>query len=81
MYIYTENFPIEGVPTHPNCHLFQSRLNSLSVIFYQIVGKMCSPSHFISDFLLDFSVEVEQVLSEISEIIQYVESRGHLITF
>merc|ERR1712082_98390 len=47
---------------------------------------MCSPSQcrliiFISDFLLDFSAEVQKVLSEISEIVQYVESRGHLITF
>ena len=86
MDIYTCNFPIQGVPNKPNSYLYQSRFNSLSSIFDQIVSKMCSPSKcqlliFVSDFLLDFSVEAEQVLSEICEIINFVESKGHLITF
>ena len=36
---------------------------------------------FVSDFQLEFSVPVETVVRQLQEIVQYVESRGHLITF
>ena len=44
-------------------------------------ANQCRLIIFVSDFALDFSTSIEQVLSELQEIIQYVESRGHLITF
>ncbi len=44
-------------------------------------ANQCRLIIFVSDFVLDFSTDLEQVLSKIQEIIQYVESRGHLITF
>ena len=86
MEIYTCNFTIQGVPNKTNCYLYQSRLTSLSLIRDQIVAKMCPPSQcrlliFVSDFMLDFSVGAEQVIREIVDLIQYVESRGHVITF
>ena len=84
--IYTCQFPIQGVPERPNCNLYQSEFNSLSHIRNQIISKMCPPNQcrliiFVSDFLLDFSVNAEHVIREIVELIQYVESKGHLITF
>ena len=36
---------------------------------------------FISDFALDILVPIEQVLCLLQQILQFVESRGHLITF
>ena len=44
-------------------------------------ANQCRLIIFVSDFVLDFSTSIEQVLSKLQEIIQYVESRGHLITF
>ncbi len=44
-------------------------------------ASQCRLIIFVSDLVLDFSVDVEQVLSQIQEMIQFVESRGHLITF
>ncbi len=83
MDIYTCNFPIQGVPDRP---LYQSRLNALSAIRQQIVNKMCPPSQcrlliFVVDFLLDFGVGVEQVIREITELIEFVEDSGHVISF
>ena len=70
----------------PNCYLYQSRQNSLSVIRQQIVDKLCPPSQcrlliFVVDFLLDFNVGVEQVIREITELIELVEDSGHIISF
>ncbi len=86
MDVYTCNFPIQGVPNKPNCYLYQSRLNSLLLIRDQIVAKICLPSQcrlliFVSDFMLDFNAGAEQVIREIIELFQYIESRGHIITF
>ena len=36
---------------------------------------------FVSDFKLDFSVQVELVLRLLQEMMQYVESSGHIIAF
>ena len=36
---------------------------------------------FVSDFALDFSVPIEIVQILMQDIVTYVESRGHLITF
>ena len=84
--IYTCNFPIIGVPEKPNCNLYQNEFNTLSSIRTQILSRMCSRDQcrliiFIGDFLLNFYASPEQVIREIIDLIQYVESRGHLITF
>ena len=36
---------------------------------------------FVVDFLLDFNVGPEQVIREITELIEYVEESGHVISF
>ena len=41
----------------------------------------CRLVKFIVDFLLDFSVLVEVTKAKFEQIIQFVESHGHLVTF
>ena len=86
IHICTANHSISGVEPKPNCLHFQSPINTLPVIFSQIKSKMCPIGKrrliiFICDFALDFSIPIELFLSLHQEILQYVESRGHIITF
>ena len=86
MQIYTANHVITGVKSKANCHLFQSSNFTLSNILSHFKSNLCDSREtrlviFISDFQLAFEVPVERVVEEMHEIMEFVESHGHVLTF
>ena len=72
--------------TPPNFQLHQSPDNTLTSIFNQIKDRLGDSQLvrsviFISDFKLNFNLPVEKVLEQISRMVHYIESRGHVVTF
>ena len=84
--IYTANHMITGVESKPNCHLFQPTEFNLKNTFKHVKNNLCDSREtrlviFVSDFKFEFEVPVETVLEQMYEMMEFIESRGHVQTF
>ena len=83
---YSANHKILGALVPANCFPFQSPENTLRNIFNHAKQQLVNPREtrmviFISDFKLEFDVQVDQVIGEMCKIIHYFETLGHVLTF
>jgi hypothetical protein len=88
IYIFSANHIIQNsdLTTSPNCRLFHSPDNSIEKIRTQIEPLLVDSNIvrsviFISDFKLNFSLNIDDQIQQIKSLVRHVETRGHTITF
>ena len=70
----------------PNCNVYQSPNNTLTNMDRHVRenlgdSQLVRSVIFILDFQMDFQVPVSDVLEQMTEVVKYIKSQGHVITF